>query len=240
MVRILHKTSWPKVPDRPLVIVPLGSVEQHGPHLPLDVDSVIADAVAQRLVEELTVQGACAVLAPTIPYGASGEHQTFPGTVSIGTESLTLVLTELGRSACQWAAGIVFICGHGGNLEAVVRAVEVLRNEDRLVLWTACSVLGGDAHAGQTETSIMLALDPSAVQVEHLVAGNTEPLSALMPRLRKEGVRGVSPNGVLGDARNADATQGRLLLDAMATRAYDDIMASLPWRMNLAARDGRA
>jgi creatinine amidohydrolase len=117
--------------------------------------------------------------------------------------------------------------------------VDVLRAEGRVALWTMCSVHGGDAHAGQTETSMMLALDPRGVRGDRLVAGNTEPLSTLMPLLRKEGVRAASPNGVLGDARDADEQHGRRLLDAMAARACDDVMASLHSKMGLAAKGGR-
>lgn len=226
------------MPDGRLVIVPLGSVEQHGPHLPLDVDSVISNAVAQRVVNKLVGRGKPALLAPTISYGASGEHQAFPGTVSIGTEALTAVLTELGRSACQWAAGVVYVSGHGGNLDALVTAAETLQSEGRLVVWTMCGVVGGDAHAGNSETSVMLTLDAEAVRVDRLEPGNTQRLSELMPRIREEGVRAVSPTGVLGDARNADASHGRLLLDAMAERAFDEVMAKLHSQMGLAAKEG--
>ena len=77
--------SWPEV-RRPVVLVPLGSTEQHGPHLPLDTDTTVASVVAAELAVRLAADGTDAVVAPAIAYGASGEHQCFPGTVSIGTE----------------------------------------------------------------------------------------------------------------------------------------------------------
>src|SRR5215204_2153898 len=88
-----------------LVLVPVGSVEQHGPHLPLDTDTRIAAAVAAR-----AATGALLV-APPVAYGASGEHEGFAGTVSIGHEALRLLLVELGRSASRWAARLVFVNG---------------------------------------------------------------------------------------------------------------------------------
>ena len=74
---------------------------------------------------------------------------------------------------------------------------------------------GGDAHAGRTETSLMLAVDPAAVRLELAEAGCTEPLDGLLPRLRAEGVRPVSSNGVLGDPAGASADEGRALLDTL-------------------------
>ena len=71
------------------------------------------------------------MLAPAIGYGASGEHEGFPGTVSIGTSALRLLLVEFGRSASQWASRLVFVNGHGGNVEALAAAVALLRYEGR-------------------------------------------------------------------------------------------------------------
>ena len=100
-MRTLADAGWPDLPEAPLLVVPLGSVEQHGPHLPLTTDTAIADAVARAAVPSL----GGALLAPALAYGASGEHEGFPGTISIGTAALTGLLVEYGRSACRWAAG---------------------------------------------------------------------------------------------------------------------------------------
>ena len=121
-------------------------------------------------------------MAPAIAYGASGEHEGFPGTVSIGTEALTTVLVEYGRSACGWASRIVFVNGHGGNVEALRSAVSRLRSEGRDVAWCPCVAEDGDAHAGHTETSVLLHISPADVRTEPGVAGNQEPLVNLMPR----------------------------------------------------------
>ncbi len=194
----------------PTLIVPLGSTEQHGPHLPLDTDTRIAAAVAAEAAQRLGH-----LLAPAMPYGAAGEHQGFPGTVSIGTEALTAVVVEYGRSVCDWAPRLAFVNGHGGNVAALRAAVGLLRTEGRDAGWCSCTVAAGDAHAGHTETSVLLHLSPEEVRTEALLPGNCEPLAELLPRLRAGGMRAVSDSGVLGDPRTASAADGRLLFAEM-------------------------
>jgi len=220
---ILGAQRSPELPDRPTVVVPLGSVEQHGPHLPLATDTTVAAAVAAGLVERRPDL----LLAPALPYGASGEHEGFPGTVSIGTEALRTLLVELGRSAGLWAGRLLVVNGHGGNLDALRSAVPLLRHEGRDVAWFPCGVHGGDAHAGRTETSLMLHVEPTAVRADLAEAGATAPLAELLPRMRAGGVAAVSPNGVLGDPAGASADEGASmrtgLVDrlAAAVRAWD-------------------
>jgi mycofactocin precursor peptide peptidase len=204
----LGERVWPEIDGRPTLLVPVGSVEQHGPHLPLDTDTRIAAAVAAR------VATGALLVAPPVAYGASGEHEGFAGTVSIGHEALRLLLVELGRSAARWAGRLVFVNGHGGNVSSLVEAVRLLRYEGRDAAWFPCAA-GGDAHAGRTETSLMLALDPTLVRPVR-AAGNTAPLGDLLPTLRAGGVVAVSPNGVLGDPAGASADEGERLLAAMS------------------------
>jgi creatinine amidohydrolase len=189
--------------------VPVGSTEQHGCHLPLSTDTEIAVALAARLAEARTD----AIVAPALPYGSSGEHAGFPGTLSIGLDALELVLVELARSADAFA-GVLFVSAHGGNARALERAVSRLQFEGRRVKWWSCAApVSGDAHAGHTETSVMLSLDSSAVRTAAAEPGNTTPLPQLIPDLVTGGVAAVSANGVLGDPAGASASQGQALLD---------------------------
>ena len=162
MNRRLETVTWPSIAHQPLVLVPIGSIEQHGPHLPLDTDSVIAEAVALSAAELL---GGGEMVAPTISYAASGEHQSFPGTCSIGSEVLSQLLVELVRSMRTWAGRVVFVNAHGGNVESLTRAVVQLRDEGHDVGWVPCATELVDLHAGFTETSLMLHLRPAAVRM---------------------------------------------------------------------------
>jgi mycofactocin system creatininase family protein len=228
-VTSLAGTVWPDVPDSPLLVVPLGSLEQHGHHLPLGTDTSVACAVAEAAAGSLDG----ALLAPALAYGASGEHEGFPGTISIGTEALTGLLVEYGRSAGRWAGRVLVVNGHGGNLAALRAAVPLLRWEGRDVAWFPCGVPGGDAHAGRTETSLMLHVEPDGVREDRAVPGETAPLGELLPRLRAEGVRAVSPTGVLGDPAGASRAEGAALLADMAGRL---IRAARAWDVDDAGR----
>lgn len=200
--------------ERRLLVVPVGSLEQHGPHLPMDTDLRIATAVAARACAGRDGVG----LAPGVPIGASGEHADFPGTLSVGTEALRAYLVELGRHASLHWPALLLVNAHGGNGPAVTAAVERLRDEQRAAHAWHAAVPDGDAHAGRTETSLMLALDPAVVRIADAEPGDPTPAGELMPLLRARGVRAVSPNGVLGDPAGANAAEGRRLLARLVRR----------------------
>lgn len=198
------------------VMIPLGSTEQHGPHLPLDTDTRIAAAVARGVAARLAGTSAPSwLVAPAIGYGDSGEHQSFPGTISIGTDALTTLLVEYGRSATCWAKRLLFVNGHGGNVTALNRAVGLLRSEGRDVGWCSCLASGADGHAGHTETSVLLHISPADVRADLRRAGNGAPLSELLPSMRRGGVAAVSATGVLGDPTTATAAEGERILAEM-------------------------
>ncbi|MGE2716482.1 mycofactocin biosynthesis peptidyl-dipeptidase MftE [Mycolicibacterium litorale] len=209
------------------LIVPVGSTEQHGPHLPLDTDTRIATAVAREVARALSPAWA---LAPAVGYGASGEHESFPGTISIGTAALRLLLVEFGRSATNWASRVVFVNGHGGNTEALAGATALLRYEDRDVAWCPCIAKDSDAHAGHTETSVLLHISPDDVHTDHWQRGNTAPLRDLMPQLRQGGVAAVSEVGVLGDPTTATDVDGARLFGEMVQQCADRIARWAPDR----------
>jgi creatinine amidohydrolase len=200
------------LPERSVLVVPVGASEQHGPHLPLSTDTDLAAALADALAS----QRGDVVVAPPLAYGSSGEHAGFAGTLSIGQEATELLLLELGRSASATFSRMLFLCAHGGNAEPVRRARRRLRDEGYdvavfLPRW------GLDAHAGRAETSLMLAIAPERVRLELAEPGTTESIQRLMPRLVRHGVRAVSASGVLGDPAGASAAEGTELLNAALT-----------------------
>ena len=213
--RLVELTSADLAAGPPRVLlVPLGSFEQHGAHLPLDTDTRVAVAVAEALAAEYEEL----VVAPPLHYGASGEHQGFAGTVSIGSEALKLVIVELARSLGPEFHGLLLLSFHGGNAAALGEAVEQLASEGHRVGAITPTVPLGDAHAGRTETSLMLALDPNAVRLEQAMRGNTRPLDELMAAMRSGGLAAVTDSGVLGDPAEASAEEGeRLLAELLAS-----------------------
>ncbi|MFZ1997747.1 MAG: mycofactocin biosynthesis peptidyl-dipeptidase MftE, partial [Solirubrobacteraceae bacterium] len=188
----------------PRLLLPLGATEQHGTHLPLSTDTVIASAVAEGAARDRSD----VAVGPALPYGASGEHAAFPGTLSLGAEVMETAVVELVRSADHFA-DVVLVSWHGGNADAVARAVACSRADGRTVSCWEPRLPGDgtDAHAGRSETSLMLAIAPEMVG-DPRPSGPAEPLTALLPRLREHGVRAVSASGVLGDARDASAAEG--------------------------------
>jgi mycofactocin system creatininase family protein len=214
----LGKSTSKQIQDMsPTVVIPVGSTEQHGPHLPLDTDTRIAAAVAHAAASNLEATGYPheLLLAPPVAYGASGEHEGFAGTVSIGTDALEHLLLEYGRSAGKWAGRLVFVNGHGGNLDALRASVTRLRDEARDAGWCSCTASGGDAHAGHTETSVLLHISPETVSIDQWRAGNLTPLAELMPQMRRGGIAAVSEVGVLGDPTTATAADGARIFAGM-------------------------
>jgi len=213
----LSELSWPEVEmsGRPVLAVPLGSTEQHGPHLPLGTDTVVAEELCRRLAD--LKPGI--LIAPALPYGSSGEHAGFAGTLSIGQQALETVVVELVRSSDRFA-GVVLVSGHGGNAEPLARACRRLTGEGRRAMawWPTVGDLGDptDLHAGRLETSMMLALRPRQVKLAAATAGARVTMTEAASGLRSGGVRAVSANGVLGDPAGASAEEGGRILDVMA------------------------
>lgn len=204
------------------LLVPLGAVEQHGPHLPLVTDIIVAVAWAERVAAALSERGESVAVAPALPYGSSGEHQAFPGTLSIGREALELVVVELVRSASSAFDRVVLLSGHAGNLQPVTGAANRLRADGHRVVDLVPTWPGAeapiDAHAGRTETSLLLFLRPELVRVELIAPGDPRPLEELWPSLVTGGVAAVSPTGVLGDPTHASAEEGRRLMGSLVER----------------------
>jgi creatinine amidohydrolase len=226
-VTFLADLAWPEVAERAaagaVLAVPLGSTEQHGPHLPLSTDTDIAVALCRRLAAARPD----VLIAPAVPYGSSGEHDGFAGTLSIGQAATEQLVLELGRSATRTFPHVLFVSAHGGNAAPVSRAVEALRSSSHRDVALFQPRWEGDPHAGHHETAMLLALDPERVRMDRAVPGDTRPLDVLMPRLTAHGVRAVSDTGVLGDPTTATAAGGIALLDHLAAQLIGHVTA---WR----------
>ncbi len=228
----LADLTWPEavaLAPGAVLVVAVGSTEQHGPHLPLDTDLRIAAALTEQLAAE---RPTTVLVGPSLAVTSSGEHASFTGTLSIGGPAVEQVLVELARSADAFA-GVLFVHGHGGNAEPARRAAATLRAEGRRVRswWPAGP--GLDAHAGCTETSLLLHLDPGAVRQALVAPGDLRPLGELLPLLREGGVAAVTATGVLGDPTLASADQGAELVRRWVTElalAADELSAGVPAR----------
>ena len=217
-------TSPDITPGTRVLLLPLGSWEQHGPHLPLDTDSVIVSAVVSAAMASCTVREHF-VVAPVLPVTASDEHDGFPGGLSTGSEALAAALVAICRSAAQWARGIIIVNGHGGNGDALRQACHALTHESiRHSVWSLPGYSGGDMHAGRTETSVMMHLDPASVRTGLIPVD--VPEGATVDELRQGGVKGVSQSGVLGQPGLASAEHGHAVL----TMYRDSLLAHMTLR----------
>jgi creatinine amidohydrolase len=218
----LDRSTWPEVAhlagSGATLLIPVGSTEQHGPHLPVTTDTDIAVAIALLAASRRHDL----VVAPALAFGASGEHEGFAGTLSIGLDATELVLIELGRSASRDFARTVVVSTHGGNAAAVARAMARLRTEGHPV-WSWSPTGASDLHAGRTETSMMLAIAPGRVHLDRAESGDRRSPATLLPLLRRHGVRATSANGVLGDPAGASGEEGAAQLD----RLTDELLAAL-------------
>ena len=201
------------------LLLPLGSTEQHGPHLPLDTDTRIAQAVAAGVAHRLE----SVRVAPAISITASDEHRGFAGTLSVGTRVLSEMLIEIVGKAGPEFGRIVAINGHGGNAYALRAATEVCKARGRAFEVWSVRLPGADAHAGRTETSLMLAIAEDLVRLDQAEPGAVEPLDELLPKIFEAGVREVSANGVLGDPSGANAAEGTRLLAALIDDAVNQL-----------------
>lgn len=235
-VNRLDELSGPKVGERlgreSIIVLPLGAVEQHGPHLPLNTDLVVAEAVATAVVE--SVGNECdAWLLPPLAYTKSNEHAWAPGTMWLSATTLMAVLDDIGRCvAATPARRLLFVNGHGGNSALVAMANRELRLRHGLQTFlahphmpadqggsSAAGELGMGVHGGRDETSVMLHLRPDLVDMSLAVRSVPEGLAANR-HVRFGGSVSFGwlsndffDNGVIGDPTTADAGLGAQMFD---------------------------
>jgi creatinine amidohydrolase len=229
------------VTSSPVVLIPAGAFEQHGPGMPLATDLVRAEHVARRVAEEL---GGPAVVGPAVPVGVSPHHMAFAGTVTLTTTTLAAVVREYADSLYRhgWRK-ILVITGHGGNNATLGTVGQDLlgTHPDLQFAWTPLTALAADVvagmdvsevhgHSGEAETAQMLFLAPHLVRRDRLASGTTEraaldPLGAVSTRAGAPTLPArydrLSANGVLGDPRRATPEDGKALVDAIVRRIAD-------------------
>lgn len=230
-----------RLTDQSILVQPLGAIEQHGPHLPLSTDQVIADAVADAACAQAVEAGLDVWLLPGLAYTKSNEHAWSAGTVWLSARTMLSVLEDLGRCvATTPARKLVFLNGHGGNSALVNVANRELRLQFGLQTFLAhpgvppdqggqspASELGMGVHGGTDETSIMLHLAPHLVDMSRAVRQVPEKL-AENTYVRFGGKVSFGwlsddfgPHGLIGDPTAADAESGRTLFEASVTAFVD-------------------
>src|SRR5437867_712709 len=247
---LIEEMTWMEVRDavasgKRRVIVMLGAMEQHGPHLPIGTDTFLGYAVGARLARRL----GDALLAPVVSLGYSVGHLPMAGTVSVEEPTLEAVIADLCRSLARHGfREIILLCSHGGNYHALARVLPRLRQEHRGLRLSAITDFdewleatkafarreGLDmarvgVHAGQGETSLMLAHRPELVQMDKAVEGFTGDASIRWKSKVPPPMDTMSPTGILGDARGSTTALGATMLveriDRLAQMIEDGVLA---------------
>jgi creatinine amidohydrolase len=247
----LSKMEWPEFGqhvetgriDR--AIIPLGSLEQHGPHLPMSTDTIIAEHLSNRIAERCKT----AIVLPPVEFGCASEHTGFPGTISLRPETLSNILLETADSLMKSRLKRVFmINGHGGNRATVEVTLAKMKEsfpEMQAYSFTVIDVVKPKyneirksdrklvGHADEIETSMMLAIEPKLVDMSKAVRGEPSlptPLSFESEDMAKISfswnAKELSKSGVIGDPQLASVESGRILLE-YATEVISTIINRL-------------
>jgi creatinine amidohydrolase len=237
----LDRMTWPEIRaeqerGRDTVVVAFGATEQHGPHMPLATDALLGDHLARMVAESLH-----AFVAPTVRIGCSEHHLDFAGTLSLSEPTFAAIVSDIVRSLARGGFGrVVLLPTHGGNFLPLATALEQLGEvpgieiralTDLGALLTIAQLgvhehgvpLGeGGIHAGEWETSMLMAIHPELVHGDRREAGYTGDPQSAIGAMFEGGVRSVAANGVIGDPSHASAEHG--------ARYWDEVL-----RVTLAA-----
>ncbi|MDH4270741.1 MAG: creatininase family protein [Candidatus Aminicenantes bacterium] len=234
----MEQMTWPDIKRAiesgfTTAVFAVGSTEQHGPHLPTMTDARLGDDLAERVARKL----GHALQARTIEVGLSEHHMAFAGTISLKPETLLLTLRDYVESLARHGfTRIAVIPIHGGNFATVQQAIEEARKGhpgidvtgftdmpgliDILSRMSAQYGISADesgGHAGESETSMMMALEGGLVAVDRFAPGYLGPFGEAESKLMMEkGMSAISTNGVLGDPRKASAEKGEVYLERLA------------------------
>jgi creatinine amidohydrolase len=249
------ETAWNKLSAEALrtlaakdaiVLLPVGSTEQHGPHLPTGVDDFLCSEICRRVAAELAPD--CpVVVAPTLWCGLADHHVAFGGTFTLTLSTYYAVLKDLCRSILN--AGfrrIVIVNGHGGNIQALATFTGELTRElnapiaattyfmeAREAMAAILEDQAGVMHACEAETSMMMVVHPGLVDVQRLGDArgpNFDIVASLVPSLKTfRSFADITASGVAGDARRASSAKGERLLVACAAALAARLRAGEPW-----------
>ncbi len=216
------------------IVIPFGSLEQHGGHLPIGTDAMLGDEFGRRIADHLN-----AFLVPTVRVGCADHHLPFAGTISVGKDTLRQVAVDYARSLARHGfRRIVFVPTHGGNFQPIAEAVEQCRGIEGAEVVTVVSDFSRDvlrdgtvgvamrfgitpeesgAHAGEWETSIMLRLAPELVHMDAAAPGYVGDMAEGVQRVLRDGVPldQLAANGVMGDPRKAQAERGLAYIESL-------------------------
>jgi creatinine amidohydrolase len=237
-----------------VVVQPIGSTEQHGPHLPVGTDSLITTSIIEKLEASLARERLPICFLPLLPYGKSNEHDNFPGTISLSLETLISVLRDVGRGCAR--AGfrkLIILNGHGGNHETIDLMTREIRIQTGMGVFavhpflkiqpqSGMNLSSEEAkfgiHAGEVETSLLLRIRPDAVKTEAF----KPEYPSLIARTREidfsERVpfgwvtEDVSTLGTIGDPTRASRESGESLLDGICASLVAVIreICSIQWK----------
>jgi creatinine amidohydrolase len=222
--------------EKTLVLIPFGSMEQHGPHIPIGEDTMVANAITEGALKKIGDKISILAL-PAIPIGQSPEHMDFPGTLTFSAETYLAVIKDICTSVAHHGfKKIVLVNGHGGNPPALTAAGFDLRFTHGLSIflfnaWAFIPFMGQelvereaprniDFHGGELETSVMLALDPELVHMEWGV-DETNPKFAQGKLITFTGPvfvnwnskYDVAPSGISGQPSYGTAQKGKKIMD---------------------------
>ena len=232
---ILGELTWPEARKRfevvDVALLPVGSIEQHGPHLPLDTDAFDAEYLARRVAEDCKEPRP--VVLPMIPYGVSYHHEDFSGTISVNPDTLSQLVYDIGMGAArQGIVKLVIINGHGGNSPALHFAAQMINRDAHIFTCVdtgetsdpdiyAMAETPSDVHAGEIETSTTLAVRPELVRLGAARKFIPRFSSRYLDFTSKRGLSWyahtakISSSGVLGDPTKATAEKGKRMWDQM-------------------------
>ena len=232
---LLGELTWPEAETRfrevDVALLPVGAIEQHGPHLPLDTDAFDADHLARAVARGCSDPKP--LVLPLVPYGVSYHHADFPGTVGVTPETLSQITYDIGMAAARnGVTKLVIVNGHGGNAPALQFAAQKINRDAHIFTCVdtgetsdpdvnALAETPNDVHAGEIETSTTLAVRPESVRLERASRFVPEFSSRYLDFTSKRSVdwyaytSRISISGVLGDPTRATREKGERMWELM-------------------------